>query len=43
LKGLLRKCGAFEVLACHDFRHDPEETRRFDDEYSDLVLVLGKR
>lgn len=43
LKGLLRKSGAFDVLACHDFRHDPEETRRFDDEYSDLVLVLGKR
>jgi SAM-dependent methyltransferase len=43
LKGLLRKCGAFDVLACHDFRHDPEETRQLDDEYSDLVLVLGKR
>lgn len=43
LKSLLRKSGAFTVLACHDFRHDPEETRRFDDEYSDLVLVLGKR
>jgi SAM-dependent methyltransferase len=43
LKGLLQKAGAFHVLACHDFRHDPGETRRFDDEYSDLVLVLGKR
>ncbi len=42
LKRLLRKSGAFTVLACHDFRHDPEETRHFDDEYSDLVLVLGR-
>lgn len=43
LRRLLRKCGTFATLACHDFRHDPEETRRFDDEYSDLVLVLGRR
>lgn len=43
LRSLLKKCGAFEVLACHDFRHEIGETRRFDDEYSDLVLVLGRR
>ena len=43
LRQLLAKCGAFETLACHDFRHDPGETRAFDDEYPDLVLVLGRR
>jgi len=43
LRNLLRQCGAFTVLACHDFQHDPRETRKFDDDYSDLVLVLGKK
>ncbi len=43
LKRLLRKSGAFTVLACHDFHHDVEIVRRFDDEYADLVLVLGRR
>jgi len=43
LRRLLRKAEAFATLACHDFRHDSEETRRFDDEYPDLVLVLGRR
>lgn len=43
LRKLLRKCGEFEVLACHDFLHDPDETRCFDDEYSDLTLVLGRK
>jgi SAM-dependent methyltransferase len=43
LRRLLRKAGGFAVLACHDFRHDPEETRRLDDEYADLVLVLGRQ
>ncbi|MCB1205112.1 MAG: class I SAM-dependent methyltransferase [Verrucomicrobiae bacterium] len=43
LRKLLRKCDDFEVLACHDFRHDPAEIRSFDDEYSDLTLVLGRK
>ncbi len=43
LKRLLRKCRDLEVVACHDFRHDAEETRYFDDEYADLVLVLRRR
>ena len=43
LKRLLKKVSSLTLLACHDFRHDPEETRRLDDEYSDLVLVLGRR
>jgi len=43
LRSLVRKCGGFELLACHDFRHEIGENRRFDDDYSDLVLVLGRR
>lgn len=43
LRSLIRKSGGFELLACHDFRHEIGETRRFDDDYSDLVLVLGRR
>ena len=43
LRSLLKKCGAFTLLACHDFHHDPEETRPFDDSYSDLVLVLRRQ
>lgn len=43
LKRLLRKCPDLEVVACHDFRHDAEETRCLDDEYADLVLVLRRR
>ncbi len=43
LRHLLRRAEAFDLLACHDFRHDPEETRRFDDAYADLVLVLRRK
>lgn len=32
----------FAIVACHDFNHDIDLTRRFDDEYSDLVVVLKK-
>ena len=32
----------FSIVACHDFNHDIDLTRRFDDEYSDLVVVLRK-
>ena len=43
LRRLLRKVKDLSLVACHDFRHDAEEHRSFDDEYSDLVLVLKKR
>lgn len=43
LKRLIAKTNAFTLVACHDFRHEPDESRRFDDEYSDLVLVLRRR
>lgn len=43
LRSLLRKVKGLSLVACHDFRHDTEEHRTFDDEYSDLVLVLKKR
>lgn len=32
----------FTIVACHDFNHDPDIARKFDDEYSDLVIVLKK-
>ncbi|MCB1065923.1 MAG: class I SAM-dependent methyltransferase [Verrucomicrobiae bacterium] len=32
----------FTVVACHDFHHDIEITRPFDDSYSDIVVVLRK-
>ncbi|MCB1087238.1 MAG: class I SAM-dependent methyltransferase, partial [Verrucomicrobiae bacterium] len=32
----------FRLVDCHDFHHDPEFTRQFDDEYSDLVVVMKK-
>lgn len=32
----------FAVVACHDFNHDPDFSRRLDDEYPDLVVVLKR-
>jgi SAM-dependent methyltransferase len=32
----------FAIVACHDFHHLIEVTRKFDDEYSDLVVILRK-
>lgn len=43
LRALLRSVPALEPVVFHDFRHDPGETRRFDDAYSDIVLVLRRR
>ena len=42
-RALLRKVPQFQLVACHDFHHDPESTRRLDDSYSDIVLVLRRR
>lgn len=42
LRKLIAKAGKLTLVACHDFRHDPAETRNLDDSYSDLVLVLKK-
>lgn len=43
LKALIKKEPLFELVACHDFQHLPDETRKLDDEYSDVVLVLRRR
>ena len=42
-KALLRKVPAFELVACHDFTHDILSTRKLDDSYSDVVLILRKK
>ena len=42
-RALLRKVPDFELVACHDFTHDPDSVRELDDSYSDVVLVLRKR
>lgn len=43
LRSLLKKIPALELVACHDFHHDPDTTRHFNDHYADLVLVLRKQ
>lgn len=42
LRALLRKVPQFQLVACHDFHHDPESTRCLDDTYADIVLVLRR-
>ncbi len=42
LRRLLRKADSLKLVACHDFRHDPDESRKLDDSYSDLVVILRK-
>ena len=42
LRRLLGKVTSLQLVACHDFRHDPDEHRKLDDSYADLVLVLKK-
>ena len=32
-----------ELVACHDFRYQIDETRELDDAWEDIVLVLKKR
>ncbi len=43
LRRLIRKVPALKLTACHDFRHDPDESRALDDSYADLVLVLKRQ
>lgn len=43
LKGLLRKVPELEYVECYDFTYDPEDPRKFDDSYADVLLVLRKR
>lgn len=42
MRALLKKEPRFELVACHDFTHLLENTRKLDDEYSDVVLVLRR-
>lgn len=42
LRRLLGKVTSLQLVACHDFRHDPDEHRKLDDRYADIVLVLKK-
>jgi len=43
LRRLVGKVASLDLVACHDFRHDPEDHRKLDDSYSDIVLVLKRR
>lgn len=40
---LLREAPELGLVACHDFRCEMAETRRLDDSYADVVLVLRRR
>ena len=42
LRRLLGKVPSLQLVACHDFRHDPDINRKLDDSYADIVLVLKK-
>lgn len=42
LQTLINKVPEFELVACHDFHCDPERTRKLNDIYADIVLVLRK-
>lgn len=43
LRRLLKTVPDLELAACHDFTHDIATTRKLDDSYSDIVLVLRRR
>lgn len=43
MRRLLKSVPDFELVAFHDFTHDIEVTRKLDDSYSDIVLVLRRR
>lgn len=43
LRALLQKVESLTLVAAHDFRHDPEDHRKLDDSYSDIVLVLKRK
>ena len=42
LKALLRKVPEFELVECYDFTCNLNETRKLDDSYADVLLVLRK-
>lgn len=42
-KALLRAVPEFALVACHDFRCNMAHTRKLDDSYADVVLVLRRR
>ena len=43
VRALLRQLPELELAACYDFRHDIHRTRKLDDSYSDVVLVLRRQ
>ena len=43
MRALLAKVPSLELVACHDFIHDINQTRKLDHEYPDVVLVLRRR
>ena len=42
LLALLLSVPEFKLLVCHDFQCDPEQTRKFNNSYADIVLVLRR-
>ena len=40
LKQLINSAPQLQLVACHDFNHDPDVTRALDDGYADIVVVL---
>ena len=42
LRSLLRKVPSLELVACHDFHYDVDETRDIDLSSTDIVLVLRR-
>ncbi len=43
LKELIAQAPALELVACHDFRYELHSTRRIDNEYGDIILVLRRK
>ncbi len=43
LRRLIADAPALELVACHDFRYELHSTRRIDNEYGDIILVLRRR
>ncbi|MEM7014557.1 MAG: class I SAM-dependent methyltransferase [Verrucomicrobiota bacterium] len=42
LRALIEKVPELELVVCHDFQYDHEQTRKLNDIYADIVLVLRK-
>lgn len=42
LRSLVKKVREWEIVACHDFRHDLQEERELDNSYADLIVVLRR-